>query len=128
MAWWGVSIGPVVIVVASVVAGVIAGVVAGAVVAAVLVVAAPLRVVALTPAAVAAVVTGLGLAVVAVVILTLAPVVIAHLLAATRKNRQQSFVKHLMGIWWRTLDIGVLKNKMFLSLNLLVFGMTIKYL
>lgn len=50
MAWWGVSIGPVVIVVAAV---------AGAV----LVIASPLRVV--TPLTPAAIVTGLGLVVVA---------------------------------------------------------------
>lgn len=87
MAWWGVSIGPIVIVVTTVVATVIAAVVA-AVVAAVLVIAAPLRVVTpLTPTAIAAVVTGLGL-VVAAVILALAAMVVAHLLAFCHSNTE----------------------------------------
>lgn len=82
VAWWGVPIGAVVVATA-------VGAAIAAVVAAVLVVAAPLRVVSpLTPVALVAVVTGLGLVVVAVVILALAPVVVAHLLAATQEIKQ----------------------------------------
>lgn len=82
MAWWGVSVWPIVVVVATAVSTIIAAVIAAVVVAAVLVVAPPLRVVTpLTPAAVTAIVTGLGLVVVAMVILALAPMVVAHLLA-----------------------------------------------
>lgn len=89
VARWGVSVGRIVIVVATVIATVVAAGVAAAVVAAVLVVAPPLRVVTpLTSAALVAVVTGLGRAVVAMVILALAPVVVAHLLALCHSNTE----------------------------------------
>lgn len=87
VARWGVSVGPVVVVVATVVATAVTT----AVVAAVLVIATPLRVVTpLTPATIVAIVT--GLVVVALVVLALAAMVVTHLLALCYSNTESEWL------------------------------------
>lgn len=95
MSWWGVSIGTIIVAVATVVAAVVAAVVAtpigAAVVGAVLVIAPPLRVVTPLTSCRTAIVTGLRLIVVAMVTLALSALVVRCLLAA-KQQKNQSFI------------------------------------
>lgn len=110
MAWWRVSIGSVVVVVATVVGTVVATVISAAVVSTVLVIAPPLRVIAPLPG-LAAIVTGLSLVVAAIVILALAPMVAGHLLALCYSDTESEWLSaqhRTLALLDRLLLLGLL--------------------